>query len=158
MYTLKLPDIAKLNLADAPSFVEFWGQFYKDDIKIRNNEEQRIDYFAELNIGDELSEENVRRLLRWKDSRFLTDPREKTGERNPSVVKVLNNLSMINKFRNGQISESEMRSAAEQVFKSGNIVWRAFLLHIAKPHTLAIADRNVFRVHCLHTGEKTVRD
>jgi hypothetical protein len=39
------------------------------------------------------------------------------------------------------------------VFTDG-IVWKAFLLHIAKPHIYPIADQNVFRVWSLHTGLK----
>lgn len=46
-----------------------------------------------------------------------------------------------------------MKSTTEQVFKGG-IVWKAFLLHIAKPHIYPIADQNVFRVWSLHTGNK----
>jgi len=150
MYTLDLSNMARFDLTAASQFVEFWGQFYAYDVKTVDTKE-RIDYFAELNIGSDLTEENVRRLLRWKYPRTMTDPKKKTGERNPTVVKVLSNLQMINKFRNGGISAEEMRLTAEQVFDSG-IVFRVFLLHIAKPHAYPIGDQYVFRAYSLHTG------
>ena len=152
MYTLRLSDIPKFNLTDAPQFVKFWNRFYGYEAKLSEDNKQRIDYFSELNIGNDLSEENVRRLLRWKDPRFLTDPKKKTNEPNEKVRKVIQNLSVINGFRNGQKTEEEMKCTAEMVFESRTIVWRVFLLHIAKPHVYPIADQNVFRSYCLHTG------
>jgi hypothetical protein len=67
------------------------------------------------------------------------------------VVKVLANLGFINQLRNDQIKEADIRPRTEQVFTDG-IVWRALLLHIAKPHIYPIADQNVFRAWSLHTG------
>jgi hypothetical protein len=152
MYTLKLSDIPKFNLTDAPQFVEFWNRFYGYEAKLAEDDKQRIDYFSELNIANDLNEENTRRLLRWKDPRFLTDPKKGSNQPNEKVRKVIQNLPIINDFRNGQKTEVEMRRTAERIFESPTVVWRVFLLHIAKPHVYPIADQNVFRSYCLHTG------
>jgi len=112
-----------------------------------------IDYFAELNVGSDLTEENVRRLLRWKDSQWLTELKL-NGEANGNVVRVLKSLSMINRFRNDQITEDDMRREADQVFPGGG-VWKFFLLHIAKPAAYPIADGNVFQAFSLHKGLQT---
>ncbi|MGB6947248.1 MAG: hypothetical protein WBE37_32915 [Bryobacteraceae bacterium] len=138
--------------------MEFWSQFYSDGTKVLDADE-KICYFEELNLTNDLTEENVRRLLRWKDPRRLTHrvlsgPKE--GQDNSKVSKVLARVGLINQFRNGQITEEEMRLVAEQVFTDG-IVWKAFLLHVAKPHIYPIADQNVFRVWSLHTKIKDER-
>ena len=155
MYTIDLPNVSRFDLLETHAFVEFWSQFYDDDTTVVNTK-QRIDYFAELNTANDLTEENVCRLLRWKDRRLLTHPilsGAKKGQDNPKVVRVLANLILINQFRNGQTTEADLRLTTEQVFTDG-IVWRAFLLHIAKPHIYPIADQNVFRACSLHTGLK----
>jgi hypothetical protein len=156
MYAPTLTEIDRFDLANAKEFVEFWGRFYSDNVTVFRTEQQ-IDYLSELNIGGDLTEENVRRLLRWKDKRMLTElilsgPNE--GKPNKRVAKVLDNLSTLNRFRNDELNEETMRHATEEIFESG-IVWRSFLLHIAKPHSHPIGDVNVFRACELHTG---VRD
>jgi hypothetical protein len=155
MYTINLPDVARFDLQNARPFVEFWSQFYSDDIKVLGAQE-RIDYYTELNIANDLTEVNVRRLLRWKDPRWLTHsilsgPNE--GQDNPRVARALAKLGLINQFRNDQSTKEEMQHTTEQVFADG-IVWKAFLLHIAKPHVYPIADQNVFRACSLYTGLK----
>lgn len=151
MYTLNPLDIPRFDLTMASQFVKFWDQFYSYDVKLVGTEEL-IDYFAELNVGSDLTEENIRRLLRWKYSRHLTDPNVKTRERNPRVVKILAKLRTINNFRNGGVGEEDMRRTADEVFDSG-MVYRPFLLHIAKPHAYPIGDQYVYRAYSLHTGQ-----
>jgi hypothetical protein len=112
---------------------------------------------SELGIGKNLTEENLRRLLRWKDPHYLTHIHSGTGEPNPKVVKALNQLDAINRFRNGESAEVDIRQIAAQVFPNG-IVWQVFLLHVAKPHIYPIADENVFRVCSLHTGLGVTQD
>ena len=156
MYTIDLSNVARYDTQNARSFVEFWGQFYvEDDIKVLDAEEL-IDYFTELNIANDLTEENLRRLLRWKDPRLLTHrilSGTNKGQDNARVRKVLANLGPINQFRNEQITAAEIRGTIDQVFADG-VVWKAFLQHIAQPHVYPIADQNVFRVWSLHTGRK----
>ena len=140
-------------MADASRFVEFWSQFYDDSITVFESDE-KIDYLAELNLGKDLTDENVRRLLRWKDETYLTQrilSGPNKGIDNPRVIRVLGHLGSINQFRNDKITEDDARSIVGQVFPNGPI-WQAFLLHIAKPHEYPIADKNVFRACSLHTG------
>jgi hypothetical protein len=158
MYIINLPDVPRFDPQDAPAFVEFWSQLYYDDIKVLDAQE-RIDYYTELNITNDLTEENVRRLLRWKDQRFMTHltlSGPNKGQGNPRVAKVLAKLGLINQFRNDQSTKEQMQHTTEQVFTDG-IVLKAFLLHIAKPHMYPIADENVFRACSLHTGLKDDR-
>jgi hypothetical protein len=154
MFIPDLADITEFDLRRAQAFVDYWSQFYNYRVPVFRTPNEEINYFSELNVRNALTEENVRRLLRWKDPRLLTEcilsgPNE--GQENPRVVRVLNNLGTINQFRNDEITDDAMRHSAAQVFPYG-IVWRAFLLHIAKPHSYPIADQNVFRTCSLHTG------
>jgi hypothetical protein len=153
MYTPNSLEIAQFNLACAARFVEFWRQFYDYRVKVLDSEVE-IDYFAELNIGKDLNEENVRRLLRWKDPHQLTHrilSGSNKGQQNSRVLRVLRCLTAINRFRNEKISEDEIRRTVEGVFPQG-LVYGVFLLHIARPHSHPIADQHVFRACCLHTG------
>jgi hypothetical protein len=152
VFTLNPEEFGQFDWGQAPRFVKFWSQFYHDRVAVLGAAEL-IDYFMELNVERDLTEENVRRLLRWKDPRHLTH-RVNGGQDNPRVVRVLNNLAAINRFRNDQVAEDEMRNTVAQVFPNG-IVFQVFLLHIAKPHSYPIADQHVFRAFSLHTGQKT---
>lgn len=153
MYFPSLTDVEKFDLAKAAEFVEFWSQFYDYRVTVFRSD-QEIDYFSELNTGNDLTEENVRRLLRWKDARMLSeriDSGQKKGQENSRVTKVLAILSTINKFRNDQGRNDELLQKLKGIFPGG-VVWGAFLVHIAKPHAYPIADQNVFRVCALHVG------
>jgi hypothetical protein len=102
MYILNPLEIARFNVADASRFVEFWSQFYDDSITVFESDE-KIDYLAELNLGKDLTDENVRRLLRWKDETYLTQrilSGPNKGIDNPRVIRVLGHLGSINQFRN----------------------------------------------------------
>jgi len=133
MYTPNLRDVAHFDMADARAFVDFWNYVSTEDHSA---------YFRELNVGNPLTEKTFRELLGWKSFHF-------TEERK---LKALTSLSAINRFRNDEIAEDDMRRAADQVFPSGG-VWKFLLLHIAKPHIYPLADENVFRVCALHGRE-----
>jgi hypothetical protein len=156
MYTLNLADVARFDLDKAQDFVEFWNRYYTDSTTVFETED-KIDYFSELNIGNDLTEENLRRLLRWKDPHYLTHIHSETREDNPKVAKALKQLAAINLFRNGGSAEEDMRKTAAQVFPTG-FIWQVFLLHVAKPNVYPIADENVFRVFSLHTGVEAKQD
>jgi hypothetical protein len=148
-----LTDVATFDLAKASEFVEFWSQFYDYRVTVFGSK-QEIDYFSELNIGNDLTAENVRRLLRWKDwqrlsERILSGPNE--GHENPRVMRVLANLGTINQFRKDQATNGESLQILADMFPNGAI-WGAFLLHIAKPNVYPIGDQNVFRAWSLHKG------
>jgi hypothetical protein len=162
LFTLNQSNIANFDLQNAKDFVESWRRYYRaDTVEVLDSEQiegglqsrQIIDYFKELNVGADLSEENIRRLLRWKDRRLLTQTilsGKNKGKSNPKVNRVLENIVGINQFRNGRIGEDEMRTLAAKIFPKGN-VWQFYLLHIAQPHIYPIADVNVFAACALHT-------
>lgn len=159
MYVPALTDVEKFDLTKASEFVEFWNQFYDYRATVLGSE-QEIDYFAELNTGNDLTAENVRRLLRWKDEQMLTErilsgPHQ--GQENPRITRVLANLSTINEFRKDQRGNSDLMQTLAGIFPNG-VVWGAFLLHIAKPHVYPIGDQNVFRAWSLHTGSEDMQN
>jgi hypothetical protein len=108
MYTLNLADVAHFDLDKAHAFVEFWSRYYNDSITVFESQD-KINYFAELNVGNDLTEENLRRLLRWKDPHYLTHIHKETREENPKVAKALKQLTAINLFRQGASAEEDMR-------------------------------------------------
>jgi hypothetical protein len=131
--------------------VDFWSQFYRYEVKDATDK-TIIDYFSELNLGTNLTDQNVRRLLRWKDPRHLTDPKLEgthAGERNDNVDRVLARMGDINRFRRDGASEDEMRKTVTEIFPVGTI-FQVFLFNIAKPHRYPIADQHVFRTFGVH--------
>jgi hypothetical protein len=128
-------------VANATEFVDFWISSYKDS-------RQETHYFSQL-IEDDLTEENVRKLLKWKDPHYLADRSD--GQPNPRVTRVLSHLHSLNQFRRGEIDEEQMWKITADVFPNG-FVWRAFLLHIARPDACPIVDRYVLRAWAEHTN------
>ena len=152
--------VEEFNPDRAGEFVRYWSRFYTYDVKVLGKHES-IDYFHELNIRDgslyDLTKENILRLLRWKDPHMLTQEiltGPNKGKENDAVNHVLQRLNDINDFRRGAVAEDKIRAVADSVFGSG-IVFRAFLLHMAKPHVCPIADQHVFRTFTLHTKKPT---
>ena len=155
MYVPESTDVETFDVAKAAQFVEFWSQFYDYRVTVFQSKRE-IDYFSELNIGNDLTAENVRRLLRWKDPMMLSERTlsgSNKGQENPRVVKVLASRSEINQFRKDKKSNGDLLNNIGAIFPNG-VVWGAFLLHIAQPHVYPIADQNVFRAWSLHTGLK----
>jgi hypothetical protein len=134
------------NLGNAQVFVERWSRCYSDNVKVYNNNEI-ISYVNELNLDNNLTEENVKRLLRWKDPRQLTEiilTGPNRGQPNEKVFRVLEQLVEINQFRSEQLAEDRFREMVAEIFPNG-FIWQVFLFHIAKPCVFPIADQNVFR-------------
>ena len=61
MFTLNPSEITRFDISNAHTFVDFWSRFYKDTVRVFKSKEP-INYFDELNIGNELTDENVRHL------------------------------------------------------------------------------------------------
>jgi predicted RNase H-like HicB family nuclease len=144
-------------------FVDYWSQFYQYSVRHADSP-GRIDYYQELNIRDsllcDLTEENIQRLLRWKYPHTLTHVILNDldqGKKNLRVTRVLNRLDDINRFRRGEITEREIRDVADSIFSRG-VVFRAFLLHIAKPHIHPIVDQHVFRAYQLRAKKPMNRE
>lgn len=90
-------------------------------------------YCTELNLGGELTADNVKALLRWKDCRWLSPDSDNTE-------KVLARLDEINAFRAGRKAELEP-------FFGGGGVYNVFIKHIARPTDYPIYDRHVLNTY-----------
>lgn len=151
MFILSKSDFKEFNITNVNSFVECWSK-YTNAPANEFGSKKSIDYFSELNLGGELSESNVKKLLRWKDTKYLTEiiqSGDSKGQENPRVLKVLENIDSINQFRNGIICQESFEKITEKIFKTG-VVWRAFLYHISKPLEYPILDQHVYRVYRYH--------
>jgi len=156
MFILDNNKFDDFDLTNTKEFIEFWSKYYSDSIRIFDRKD-KISYIDELNLKNDLTSENLRRLLRWKDQLRLT---EKTGiekKDNPKVLHVLENLNSINYFRSGKIGHNEFNKITEKIFPEG-FVWRIFLFHIALPYKYPIADRYVFRTFSTLTKQKEPKD
>lgn len=147
MFILNVKQFGEFDLYKAKQFVDYWFNKYRNDTVKAFNSTEDIDYIDELNLGSNLSEQNIKRLLRWKDPRRLTEkilsgPDE--GKDNKKVLKVIENIDWFNKFRQGKIGEEEFKIKTKVIFPNG-FVWQIFLFHIARPFEFPIADQNVFR-------------
>jgi hypothetical protein len=52
------------DLSNAKEFVEFWSEYYNEDTLKVCNSDKVISYIDELNLQNDLTEENIKRLLR----------------------------------------------------------------------------------------------
>lgn len=155
MFILAHEQFSEFRLDGARAFVECWGKYYRGTVNHVGGVTP-IDYLQELNLGLELGVENVRRLLRWKDPTYLTDPlRHGSDDESPNlnVGRVLARLNALNAFRRCETSEDEFLNVVGSVFPQG-LVWQIFLFHIAKPVEYPIADQHVFRAYGLHSGRR----
>lgn len=151
MYVLNPDDFRGLDVRKVSTFAGFWAQFYEPErVKYRDRDEP-IDYFAELNIGGELSRQNIINLLRWKDAHMLTHPKG-NGQPNQRVLRVLAKRDAINDFRAKRISVEQFSTIVDDMFNVG-IVYKLFIFHIARPLEWPIADRNVIRAFRSLYGE-----
>jgi len=129
MFILDKEKITEFDLDKAYDFVSFWSNCY--DYKIKD-----IDYEKELNIGNDLTINNVKNLLHWKSPR-------NTGEESSIINKIDSDLIInINKFRNGELEENDFREIAKGVVLKGEVL-QIFLFHISRSKEYPIFDRYV---------------
>ena len=160
MFILNKKQLGKFDLSKAKQFVDYWGKPYSYGSVKDLNTGKVIDYIKELNLGSRLSEQNLKRLLRWKDRRRLTEEilsGPNKGKDNIKVLKVLKEQKSINRFRQGDIRVEEFKITTEKIFPNG-FVWQIFLFHIARPFEFPIADRNVFRTFLIHKNTMIPKD
>lgn len=147
MFILDIKQFEEFDLNSAEQFVNYWSKHYSYDTIKAFDSNEVIHYINELNLGNNLTEQNIKRLLRWKDPRMLTEEKisePNKGKKNKKVLSVIEKTDSINKFRQSKINEKEFKTETEKIFPSG-FVWQIFLFHIARPFEYPIADQNVFR-------------
>jgi len=145
MFVLNRDHFRGSNEAHLNNFVTCWERYYRGSVPISSADTTLINYEVELNIQSDLTEQNVTRLLRWKDPRMLTHLKV-NGTDNHRVRNVLNKIRALNQFRNGSINRQTFAQTTAGIFPNG-IVWQLFLFHIARPWEWPIADQHVFRAH-----------
>lgn len=148
MFVLDKKQFIKFNQEEAKQFIEFWESKYPGDKTKIFKSDETIDYLNELNLRNRLTEENIKRLLRWKDPRRLTEEKVtglNKGKRNEVVSKVLENIEYINAFRFGKMNEKDFKEKIGSIEGIGEHIFQKFLFHIARPFEFPIADQNVFR-------------
>lgn len=159
MFVLDKNKFGDSDLANAKEFIEFWSNYYHYEVKVFGSEDN-ISYLDELNLKNDLTKENVKRLLRWKDPHMLTEDilsGPNKGRKNDRVMRVLNKLKSLNHFRYGRIDENSFLKIVEDIFPYG-LIWSVFLFHIARPYQFPIADQNVFRAFSIQTNSEIPED
>ena len=139
MFILRQDQFNDDDLQNAGQFVDFWSKFY--------SEEKMKEYKEELNLGSELTDQDIKQWLRWKDPQRLSN----TDKENEYVARVIKIRDSINGFRSGKMSEDKFKEEAFCIFPSG-LVWPIFLFHIARPFEYPIADWYVFHAFASQRG------
>lgn len=66
MFVLDKNKFGDSDLTNAKEFVEFWSNYYHYEVEAFKSKEH-ISYLDELNLRNDLTTQNVKRLLRWND-------------------------------------------------------------------------------------------
>ena len=148
MFILDQNSFGDATLDNVAQFVDFWSHF---DNQTPNTypANEPICYLDELHLNCDLTEENIRNLLRWKSPRHLTHVNQR-GVPNQLVERAVVGMGTINQFRRHEITHERFLLFARGVFPTG-VVYRAFLFHIGLPAEYPIWDQHVARVHALLT-------
>ena len=92
MFILDIKQFEEFDLNRAEQFVNYWSKhYYSSTVKVFDGNEV-IHYINELNFGNNLTEQNIKRLLRWKDPRMLTEKilsGSNKGKENKKVLRVI---------------------------------------------------------------------
>lgn len=126
-------------------FVEFWERLYEE------GKYPDSIYEKNLNKSGRLSDENIEPLLEWKNGGPLSKAKKNIAN------KIKENLHKFNDFRGlktvSQDDFNEFWGLTSNIIKTG-IVWRVYLVHIARPDDYPILDQHVLRAyHYLTRGE-----
>jgi len=136
-----------VKLCSLKEFISYWGQFY--------NENKYPDNIYKKNLmkEGEIQENNIVPLLEWKNGKRLS-------KRKKSIASnIIKNLQRFNQFRSKkEIKEEDFKKFWDfisNIVKTG-LVWRVFLLHIARPHDYPIVDQHVLRAYYFITHDKMI--
>ena len=136
MFILNNEQFKEFDLRKVKQFIEFWDDKYP--------KEKLNDYYKELNLGNMLTEGNIKQLLYWKSRRNFSEERV-SGEKNKTVMEVLKNLENINAFRFNKMNGKNFKEKMERIKGIGKYIFLFFLFHVARPFEYPIADKYVFR-------------
>ena len=128
-------------------FVKSWSHFYKYSRKDLSG--KRICYLDELCLGADIKLENLRNLLRWKSSRFLSG---KTSDSKAKIGQIEKGLDTLNAFRRDDVLVEFSKWASDVYPDDKRVVLRAFLFHIARPTEYPIWDQHVARTFAVLRG------
>lgn len=149
----------KMDTGQEQAFVQYWSEKYKWPQVRTENGDGVIDYFTELNVDDDLSVQNIKKLLRWKEKRFLSSGDNECCLNN-YVERIVEQINKINIFRNGKVTpEAEVTfdELIKRLFPNGSGVWSIFVKHIARPWDFPIFDNHVWNAYCTLTGKEITK-
>jgi len=149
MFILTQEQFADNGRENVEEFINFWNNYYLPINEQGQQINEAIDYLVQLNIGHQLTAQNVIELLRWKLPRFYTHPQQRSGLPNTKVVRIIHAIKKLNHFRQAELVTEpvadEFRKTAQKLVPTEGTI-QFFLFHICRPWQYPIADKNVFRV------------
>ncbi len=113
---------------DLNDFVRYWSKLYS-----YSNEK----IYSDTIIKNELEEDDIRELFKWKNGMRLSDLKQKSLEE-----KIISKLAEINNFKTSNDFDIV---AFQKKFNNLSAVWKIFLLHIIKPNLYPIYDQHIHR-------------
>lgn len=123
------------SMADADAFVVFWKQQYVFP---------NMHWYTNNIHLPSLNPRNLYDLYCWKNGMNLSGPKQQT------VNKLIQELPLINRLKNGGINEEEF----ERAFSWVSAIWKIYLRHIMQPDNNPIFDQHVYRAfRYLQDGE-----
>lgn len=137
-----------VNPCSLKEFISYWTRCYNEG-KYPNTV-----YEENLNKKGMLQENNIIPLLEWKNGNPLSEYKKQIAS---TTIK---NLKKFNQFRVlAAVTDEDFNqfwSFISTVVKSG-LVWRVFLLHIARPTDYPIVDQHVLRAYYFLTHGKVTK-
>ena len=133
---LNFPMLIKTENSNIDTFIDFWKRFYEYD-----SYNDKI-YYDNLKPIDELEEDNICELYKWKNGMKLSNKKK------DSIQTIINDLPNIKsefaKSGNSIQELEEIFNYSYNFFKYGYI-WNLFFLHILKYEICPIADQYAYR-------------
>jgi len=123
---------------DPLKFYQFWGEISPKTESL--NEQEK--YFNNINLNEELTDENIKELLQWKQQHFVKEYWK-------TLVKIKED---INNFRHRELSNRfgpeffEFYNKIAPISTEGPIII-FFIIHIAKPLDYPIIDQHAIRAY-----------
>ncbi len=131
---MNLPILIKKENSTIDEFINCWKKFYESG--------ENKDYFENLKLVDELTENNIEKLFEWKNGMNLSQKKQE------AVNKIKHDLTnIVIKFEKSRNLEEDFKKIYDysyNFFKDGYI-WNLFLLHILKSDNCPIADMYAYK-------------